>query len=400
MQYIFWLGSHPEISKKELITTFNREKMGYKINITDPVFLAIELDMELEDNFLGKLGGIERIAKVLEVKDKTITEPDLISHLSSTDASKITVGISCHGCRAFSTKKAALSLKRKLKEGGIKMNFVLPKTGTNRLNSAQIIFNKLAQLPNSELNIIKFDKKYLLARTCQVQDIQAYELRDTQRPIRDARVGMLPPKLAQVMLNLVPTFDSSKPKIYDPFCGMGTVLQEGWLKGLNMTGSDVEEEMIEASTLNLNWIVSNFEVNKNQVPQVFLHDVRESLPDELIGVFDAVVTEPYLGAPLSDPLSDFEISKRQAELRPLYLEFFSNIRPGLVENGWVVLVLPAFAKTTSKGRKYVQFRSSLVDEIESLGYICNYFAEDKRGLIYNRPDAYVAREITLWQRSE
>jgi hypothetical protein len=35
-----------------------------------------------------------------------------------------------------------------------------------------------------------------------VQDIDAYAERDFERPMRDAFVGMLPPKLAQIMLNL------------------------------------------------------------------------------------------------------------------------------------------------------------------------------------------------------
>lgn len=398
MQYIFWLGSHPEISTKELTTTFNREKTDYKVVITDPDYLIIELQKELPDNFIAQLGGIERIAKVIDTKDKTITEPDLIELLSPTNATKITIGISCHGCRAFSTKKAALSLKRQLKENGIKMNFVLPQTGSNRLNSAQIIFNKLTDSPNTEVNIIKIDNKYLLGRTVQVQDIQAYELRDTQRPSRDTKVGMLPPKLAQVMLNLVPTFHSTEPKIYDPFCGMGTLLQEGWLKGYNMVGSDVAEAMIDATRNNLDWLNNHFKVNIKTTPQVFLHDITETLPDELENTFDAIVTEPYLGDPLHNPLSNHEVKRRQLELRPLYLEFFSNVRFSLVKNGWLVVVLPAFARKATKGNKYVQFPNSLVDEIESLGYICNYFAEGKRGLIYHRPDAYVAREITLWSK--
>lgn len=398
MQYIFWLGSHPEISTKELITTFDREKTDYKVAISDPSFLVIELKKKLDDNFITQLGGTERIAKVLGTKDKTITEPDLIELLSPTKATKITVGISCHGCRAFSTKKAALSLKRKLKENGIKMNFVLPQTGSNRLNSAQIIFNKLTDSPNTEVNIVKIADKYLLGRTIQVQDIQAYELRDTQRPTRDPKVGMLPPKLAQVMLNLIPSFHSTEPKIYDPFCGMGTLLQEGWLKRYNMVGSDAEENMVDATHNNLDWLASNFKVNEKITPQVFLHDVTEQLPEELENTFDAIVTEPYLGDPLHNPLSNHEVKRRQLELRPLYLEFFSNVRASLVKNGWLVVVLPAFARKATKGKKYVQFPSSLVDEIESLGYICNYFAENKRGLIYHRPDAYVAREITLWSK--
>ena len=400
MQYIFWLGSHPELSEKELLTTFKREKIKFSGVQSSYNFLLVELEAQLEEDFIKKLGGIDRIAKVLLTKESTITEPALIELLSSAETGKITVGISSHGCRAFSTKKSALSLKRKLKEIGIKMNFVLPQSGTSRLNSAQVIFNKLTEVPNSELNIVKFEENFFLARTCQVQDIQAYELRDTQRPARDSAVGMLPPKLAQVMLNLVPDFTLSQPSVYDPFCGMGTLLQEGWLKGLHMVGSDKEESMVEASAENLDWLDGHFDLDGSIEPRVFLHDISDTLPEKYNGSFDAVVTEPYLGSLLNNPLSKDEINYRQEELKPLYLKFFSNIRDVLVKDGWVVMVLPAFAKVASKGKKYVIFPSSLVDEIESLGYICNYFAGERRGLLYNRPNAYVARELTLWRREE
>jgi tRNA G10 N-methylase Trm11 len=209
---------------------------------------------------------------------------------------------------------------------------------------------------------------------------------------------MLPPKLAQMMINLVPEFCRDERVVYDPFCGMGTVLQEGWLKGLHMVGSDKEMAMVEASGKNIDWVGRHFDTNQKIMPKVFLHDIQEALPSRLDGTFDAVVTEPYLGAPLTSPLSANEVYGRQKELQPLYIDFFKNIREALVENGWVVVVLPAFAKVSPRKRDYVLFPTSLVDDIESMGYICQYLAKGKRGLLYSRPDAYVAREITLWRK--
>lgn len=63
-------------------------------------------------------------------------------------------------------------------------------------------------------------------RTSFVQDIESYTARDQARPMRDARVGMLPPKLAQIIINLALS-NNDITEVLDPFCGTGVVLQEG-----------------------------------------------------------------------------------------------------------------------------------------------------------------------------
>lgn len=61
-----------------------------------------------------------------------------------------------------------------------------------------------------------------LAYTLACQDIDSYTRRDTGKS-RDMAVGMMPPKLVQMMLNIaISTHTSSRvthqPTIYDPFC--------------------------------------------------------------------------------------------------------------------------------------------------------------------------------------
>ncbi len=70
------------------------------------------------------------------------------------------------------------------------------------LNSAQVIHNNLTSPTGWELVFIRDGSKTIVAQTVKVQDIAAYTLRDRSRPKRDARIGMLPPKLAQIIINL------------------------------------------------------------------------------------------------------------------------------------------------------------------------------------------------------
>ena len=85
-----------------------------------------------------------------------------------------------------------------------------------------------------------------------MQDIESYTKRDRERPKRDAKVGMLPPKLAQIIINLaagqlpeeklqnicdIPLGEPIPRRllgqtVLDPFCGTGVILQEASADGL------------------------------------------------------------------------------------------------------------------------------------------------------------------------
>ena len=60
------------------------------------------------------------------------------------------------------------------------------------------------------------------------------------KPYRDMRRGMLPPKLARSLVNLaIGAKSPSDMTILDPFCGTGTVLMEAMLLGTHVVGTDL-----------------------------------------------------------------------------------------------------------------------------------------------------------------
>lgn len=89
-----------------------------------------------------------------------------------------------------------------------------------------------------------------MSRTIHIQDIDAYAERDLGKS-RDMVVGMLPPKLAQTMINLAigSSLIDDKIHIYDPFCGLGTVPIESLYMGISQIyASDVSPEMTTATS--------------------------------------------------------------------------------------------------------------------------------------------------------
>ena len=78
-----------------------------------------------------------------------------------------------------------------------------------------------------EIVVIKGHDKVFIGKTVAIQDIENYTKRDYERPARDAKTGMLPPKLAQIMINLggLTKIDHDQEEthavqhtLYDPFC--------------------------------------------------------------------------------------------------------------------------------------------------------------------------------------
>jgi len=400
MQYLFLLGRQAALSRLEILSVWPKAKI-----VEDtPLFLILETDEDLPDDFLNKLGGTDRVAVVVGQQPEAWRAEDIVEKLTPPPENKFRIGISVinHLPGRVNIKRLALDVKKLVKSKGGSMKFILPAPPGIRLNAAQVIFNSLTKANNKELLLVEGAQGWYLAQTRQVQDIQAYEKRDTGKPVRDAKVGMLPPKVAQMIINIAlppplapPQAGGENFTILDPFCGTGTVLQEGWLMGHNMIGMDSEERMIRASKANLDGLAQRFEVDKDKQPKLIQHDARQEFPKELWDKVDAIVTEPFLGKPLQKRLSPSEAQKQFEELGELYSRFFAMARQVLKEGGRVLFLLPAY-KTSPQN--WSLFPTALFDEIGRLGYRYEHLSTRREDMIYARPDALVGREFTLFTK--
>ncbi|MEO6077460.1 MAG: hypothetical protein ABIP54_01625 [Candidatus Andersenbacteria bacterium] len=386
MNYTFFLGTNPILSTSEIEAFFARMKTQYEITRSKPAYLRITAD-SLPDHMGSFLGGTIRITKDITSWHHMPSAQEIVNSLAPLPE-KWVLGLSVLS-GSVSVKKLAIEIKKSAKAHGSKLSFIEPKGSS--LNAAQVLFNRLTHEPNMDLSIIRIDQEYILIKTIHMQNIANYELRDTSRPARDARVGLLPPKLAQIMINLAqPNPDTT---IYDPFCGMGTILQESWNMGFSAIGSDSSERMVEASKTNLNWMSSHFPVLKDKTPEVFLHDVREEFPEHLKEKTLFVVTEPFLGTPLTHPLSSPEIDIFHNGIMELYREFFKNIRNILKPGSNLLILMPC-----PKGQEgFTPLPRTFIDEITAIGYRKKQLASREEPVLYARPDALVAREVTLWE---
>ena len=297
---------------------------------------------------------------------------------------KITLGISAYGISTSprQLQNIGLSLKSSMKRHGASLRLV-PNT-TTALSTATSHNNKLGLSPKKrELFIIKTDDgTILITESNGAQNITAYARRDRNRPRRDAFVGMLPPKLAQIMVN-VAVGNAAKATILDPFCGTGTVLQEALLKGYDVCGSDLSQKMIDYTTENLAWLQSKYHITGT------VHSLEQA--DAMTHQWpkaqqlDAVVCETYLGQPFSAPPSPKKLHEVTGNCNHIITNFLRNIHSQLTPGTTLCIAVPAWRDAN---RKLTHL--PLVQNLEALGYTLQ-----QPPLIYSRSDQVVVREILL-----
>lgn len=406
--YTFFLGTNTALSGGEIAAVLLRLGISFTVESITNYYVRISTTEKLPADFIKNLGGTIRISEDVATWNHMPSAEEVLASLAPLPA-KWDVGIGSIGM-SLNIRKMGIELKKTARNHDSKISFIEPKSGASLLNAAQVIFNKLTSLPNAELIFIKNEKGTILVRTLEVQDITTYELRDTMRPARDARVGLLPPKLAQIMINLaLPRIPENITTVYDPFCGMGTILQESWLMNIASMGSDISERMVRAAHENIEYLAQHFSVSENLKPIIFEHDVTSpNFPENIRGKNLTIVTEPFLGTPLSRPLSPTEATQFYDSVMPLYHQFFANIKSVLTKNSRLLILLPAPRVRENGKDTFTPLPRIFLDEIAKVGYrklelIPKEISDISTAgvtepVLYARPDALIARELTLWER--
>ena len=378
MKYLAVLGRQPEISIAEL------EAQDFPLDI-------------------NRLGGTLKLAEKLSEKP--------IDYLQKLPEGKITIGVSDYSKNASkkTASSEALKLKKILVRHGRSVRVVENKEAV--LSTATSLHNGLNGKNAKKLELIKVDQDWY--KVIGVQDIDAYTKRDQARPARDAKVGMLPPKLAQILINLCGPLKPGAV-VLDPFCGTGVVLQEALLMGHTAYGTDINPRMVEYTEKNLNWLVEPEIIQTEGVRSLArrgvalaargdgpagraprLNDFRVEVGDatsfkwsEPIG---AIACEGYLGKPFTNIPSDIELKTQKQECQTIILGFLKNLANQIKPNTPVVIAIPAWLRNSGEYE-----RLDILDYIQDMGYNVNN--KSREGLLYHREEQVVARDIIILRK--
>lgn len=382
-KYLAVLGRQPLISVAELEAQFGG------VRLVGAELAEFESEREPE---IARLGGTLKIAVPIE----GALVPWLLERPTE---GKITLGVSDYSRRATARTATAeaLKCKRILAKRGQSVRVVPNRAAT--LSSATSFHNHLTG--ETKIELLKVGGRYY--RVIQVQNINAYARRDQERPARDAKVGMLPPKLAQILINLAGELRSGAT-VLDPFCGTGVVLQEALLMGYRAYGTDVSERMVEYSQRNLEWLAGargraeTRRVTDDSGAGAEARDFRVEVGDATkfswqppIG---AVAAEVYLGPPMSVPPTEMKLKAAKQECGGILLGYLRNLAGQLTPGTPVVLAVPAWRRPNGAYE-----RLNLLDEIEQLGYNVRSFKNlAQSDLLYHREQQVVAREIIVLRK--
>ncbi len=349
MQYFFQLGGQYDLCYAEL-TTCLEANFSCKFKIYRPLenIVIIEPDgdkdltAELKQLFLF-LGGAVRFGVMIDDSE------DFLDKFSG----RITFGVNSFGVLADlkAVDKFAKKIKERYSDAGFSARFLLPKSENYKeitLNSAQVSKNKLIE-KGFELNLIKCEDDVRMGQTLAVQDYEQFSIIDFEKPRSDKKMGMLPPKLARIMVNLSGTPFNAEKIIWDPFCGSGGILMQALLTSRSAIGSDIDKWAVRNSEQNIDWMISthpDFADFSNVRYKLFDLDITD-IPKPLFKAMkntplDAVICEPFMGPPQRRVMSRRKAFSLIKDVQKQYRALFDFLTIVGQDGLTAVIVVPAY----------------------------------------------------------
>lgn len=360
--YFVLAGTFPQLSQLEV-----KNLIGSEPQVTDNVISLGALNHKQALDLFEKSGSL---VKLIQKVSPIESEDQLYNQVSQTIASQQIKYFSFTNLTSQYKSLTNARIKVYLERQGINARF---PSNSKVVNSASLLHKAV-----SEIVLFSFDQQIFLGQTIVVQDIDEWTKRDRHKPFADHKMGMLPPKLARTLVNLAQLKEDQT--LLDPFCGSGTVLMEGMLLGLNVIGSDSDQNRVGGAGRNLAWIEKNYQtrVNYSVITSDATH-IDQRLNPSFI---NAIVTEPFMGKLTPQ---DHEIDNILKGLYKLYLGCFKSWQKILVDEAKVIITLPIFQNRESYWEK-------LVDKLALTGYTI-----ESKPVIYARPGSITKRQITIFK---
>ncbi len=383
---LFISGKNWRLSLAEVTSYLKAKQKSFKIKFFSRDFFAIDIEESLAETFIEDLGGTIKIGETkksiptqifkesfLDKKEQAQTyiseaigSSGLVNEMLSP-ANKVFFGVSVYcsekTLRQFSwiiQRFIGSAVKAKLLEQGTKAKFMgfSKKRGLAQLSHIEVIKKNLVE-NKAEILVTIGKEETWIATTTGVHNPFEFQKRDVYKP-NQRKIFAMPPRLAKILVNL--SGCSPGKVLLDPFCGVGTVLQEALLMQAKVVGVDVNSWCVKAANENLKWLKKEYKLEDAdfRVVQGDIGRLAQKTGQETI---DCIVTEPDLGPALRQiPTGPYAIKIIQ-KLEPLFFDFVEQAHQVLKKCGQLVVVTPYIVTRSGK-----TVSMPIGEKLENLGF--------------------------------
>ncbi|MCL5018382.1 MAG: methyltransferase domain-containing protein [Candidatus Pacearchaeota archaeon] len=276
-KYLFIAGRNIELSSAEIKSFFEREKISFKIISKIKNGILIETEKILPKGIIEHLGGTISIGEVISEGNFQKISKELDNKtLYSVTGNKLNYVLFDFGGKNYD--EIQNYLKRKFREEQLK--------ATEKKISGRIELQGGKRVSKVSSSLI--DEQYFVFADSfgiitENYDFDSAEKRDMKKPVRRSELS-ISPRLAKILINLSQV--KKGETLLDPFCGIGTILQEALLQDIKVIGIDKDKSATHDAKINMEWFkfkkenykISNEDSSTAEIPKV-----------------DAIATEPDLG---------------------------------------------------------------------------------------------------------
>jgi tRNA G10 N-methylase Trm11 len=338
-RFIFIPGKNPELSLAELASWFDSNGIYFRVQEAGKGFIIAEAKRAPDAN---SLGGMIKVCSLMEsFQKKAGPAARIFDRVPVRDFPRSRVfGLSVYpdsGENSMLFRRLALSLKRNLRQEGIAAKFMPVPKDRSALTHVEVIKKEL-----EEIVVCLGEEKTHVGKTVSVHNPFEFKKRDVDRPSQRPMFS-IPPRLARIMVNLSQARMEGRKLLLDPFCGMGTILQEASLMGFDILGTDIDEECCLAAIENLYWLSQDYSLGLQDLDKKIMRMDATKL-SKAFGPksIDAIVTEPNLGPALKIAPGQNKAEGILRGLKPLYQKSLQEFSFVLKPGGRVCMVLPRF----------------------------------------------------------
>ena len=278
--FAFVLGREKELACAELISVlehfcFVRKNAADVFRISGNIaFAKIDFSEDRTDDFKKAISSLAGTIKVFVISDyeKGVSGITSLIKQVKTNELKFNFGLSDYSGKdsVSQLNRLGIDIKNNLKKYGFKTRLVASKDAGD-LSSILTLKNDLVER-GIEIGIFGEDIDHRIGELIYLNNPEEWNERDYGKSKGDKFSGMLPPKLARMMVNLTSgecsTYNlqltTDNLVVVDPFCGSGNVLMEAMMLGCDVIGSDISPKAVADTKANIAWLTQESRI-KNYV---------------------------------------------------------------------------------------------------------------------------------------